>query len=273
MKHTASLRSLTASAIYRMARAVAPHVYAQDGLISVHNHDFLRDPAFQSAYARGVKALRGGEDYNWHWRVHIALWAATTACGVDGDFVECGVNRGFMSSAIMEHLDWDSRGRMFYLLDTFSGLDVRFVSPVEAQSGSLDRNRRELSSGFYVDGVASVVDNFAQWKQVRIVVGAVPDTLVQVDASKIAYLHLDMNCAPPEVAAAEHFWNRLVPGAVVLLDDYAYLGYAEQKKAMDAFAAARGVAICSLPTGQGLFLKPALDRRRGDSREGPPHER
>ena len=65
-----------------------------------------------------------------------------------------------------------------------------------------------------------------------------------------------MNCAPPEVAAAEYFWDRLLPGAVVLLDDYAYLGFGVQKSAMDAFAAAKGVAICSLPTGQGLLLKP-----------------
>jgi hypothetical protein len=58
------------------------------------------------------------------------------------------------------------------------------------------------------------------------------------------------------VAAAEYFWDRLLPGAVVLLDDYAYLGFGSQKKAMDGFAASKRVAICSLPTGQGLLLKP-----------------
>ena len=66
----------------------------------------------------------------------------------------------------------------------------------------------------------------------------------------------DMNCAPPEVAALEHFWPRLVSGAVVLLDDYAYLGFESQKRAMDEFAGYHGIAICSLPTGQGLLLRP-----------------
>jgi hypothetical protein len=32
------------------------HVYDQDGLRSVHNHEFMNDVAFQAAYARGVKA-------------------------------------------------------------------------------------------------------------------------------------------------------------------------------------------------------------------------
>lgn len=245
-----------ASLTYRAARALAPGVYAQDGLISVHNHDFLADPAFRRAYERGLRALDGGDDYRWHWRIHVGLWAAASASRLSGDFVECGVNRGFLSSAIMEALDWDRQGRTFWLLDTFSGLDERFVSEQERRAGTLQRNRDEIASGFYVRGPESVVANFAQWRNVRIVVGAIPDTLPQVTAASIAYLHLDMNCAPPEVAAAEHFWDRLLPGAPVLLDDYAYLGYGAQKAALDAFAARKGVAICSLPTGQGLMLKP-----------------
>ena len=51
-------------------------------------------------------------------------------------------------------------------------------------------------------------------------------------------------------------WNRLVPGAPVLLDDYAYSGYEWQKVGMDAFATEHGLSILSLPTGQGLLIKP-----------------
>jgi hypothetical protein len=60
----------------------------------------------------------------------------------------------------------------------------------------------------------------------------------------------------PELAAIQFVWERLVPGAVVLLDDYAYYGYLSQKLAMDQFAQEKGVKILSLPTGQGLLLKP-----------------
>ncbi len=256
MRLPRALTRFAAALAYRAARVLGPGVYAQDGLVSVHNHDFMHDPAFMRAYARGRKALDGREDYRWHWRIHVGLWAAAAAAKLDGDFVECGVNRGFLSSAIMEYLDWDLRGRTFWLLDTFAGLDERLVSPEERERGALLRNRDELASGFYVRGAESVVANFAQWKNVRIVVGAIPATLPQVQTTRVAYLHLDMNCAPPEVAAAEYFWDRLVPGAMVLLDDYAYLGFGAQKRAMDAFAAEKGVAVCSLPTGQGLMVKP-----------------
>jgi macrocin-O-methyltransferase TylF-like protien len=256
MSALSAARKSIARGLYSLLHIAAPAVYAQDGLISVHSHAFMQDPAFIAAYARGVKAIGGTDAYRWHWRIHIGLWAAELASRLEGDFVECGVNRGFLSSAIMEYLVWNSLDRDFYLLDTFTGLDERFLSDQEREGGALRRNTEKLQSGFYVRGVDDVRANFAQWPRARIVEGAIPETLEQVNARRIAYLHLDMNCAPPEVAALAHFWERLVAGAPVLLDDYAYLGYTPQKLAMDEFAHARGVTVCSLPTGQGLIIKP-----------------
>ncbi|MEY2942036.1 MAG: hypothetical protein RLY97_50, partial [Pseudomonadota bacterium] len=69
----------------------------------------MGDPIFQAAYARGVQAV--GQDYHWHWRVHTGLWAARLAANLPGDFAEFGVNRGFLSSAIMQMLDWNATDR------------------------------------------------------------------------------------------------------------------------------------------------------------------
>ena len=60
-----------------------PNVYTADGLRTVHNHDFVRDPDFVRAYARGVAAA--GEDYDWQWRVHLGLWAATSAARLESN--------------------------------------------------------------------------------------------------------------------------------------------------------------------------------------------
>lgn len=230
------------------------HAYEQDGLCTLHNHEFMDEPAFQSAYARGIKAT--GMDFNWHWRVHVGLWAAQLAVRLEGDFVECGVGRGFLSSSIMAHLDWNALDRTFYLLDTFSGIDERYVSPAELADGAVEKNGFMVEYGFYAQSAEPVVENFAEWRNVRIIVGPVPETLHEIAADTIAYLHLDMNCAPPEIAAIDHLWDRLVVGAPILLDDYAYIGYRHQKLAMDDFAARKGVHILSLPTGQGLIVKP-----------------
>jgi len=65
-----------------------------------------------------------------------------------------------------------------------------------------------------------------------------------------------MNCAGPERAALEYFWDRLSPGGMVLLDDYARHSFDALAEAIDPVAAARGADVLSLPTGQGLICKP-----------------
>lgn len=241
---------------YWIPRKVLRDVYSDDALICLNSHAFMDDPAFQRAYERGVQALGGKDIHHWHWRVHVGLWAAATASRIEGDFVECGVSHGFLSSAVMEYLDWDQLGKMFYLLDTFAGMDPRFVTAGEREAGALIKNQAALDFGIYGSSVDSVRANFAEWDNQRIVVGAVPDTLEQVEANSIAFLHIDMNCAPPEVATLRYFWPRLSPGAIVLLDDYANRGRDDQRIAMDEVARELGVQICALPTGQGLLVKP-----------------
>jgi hypothetical protein len=227
--------------------------YEFDGLFSIHNHDFMEMPEFIEAYNRGIEAA--GTDYKWFWRVHIGLWAARSAIRIEGDFVECGVNRGFLSSAIMKSLDWDRQGRTFYLLDTFNGTDMRYISEIEKAAGVIERGKKELESGFYTSNRQAVEKNFMEWVNKRIIVGSIPETLTQIVSTKLAFVHLDLNCSPPEVASLETLWGRVERGGLVLLDDYAYYGYQSQKEGVDTWAQKNGVPVASLPTGQGLMIK------------------
>jgi hypothetical protein len=232
----------------------SPYGYARDGLFTMNNDHFQRDEAFRAAYARGVEASNGS-DPQMEWRVHVALWAASTALRAQGDFVECGVNAGFMSSAIMRSLDWRGSGRRFYLIDTFSGPVLSQYSPREIERGRAANAESALAAGAYVTDLERVRANFSEWPNAVVVQGAVPDILSAVSFRDVAFLHLDMNCALPEKAALEFFWERLSPGAVVLLDDYAYFGNEGQAEAIDDLSARLGFRILSLPTGQGLIVK------------------
>jgi hypothetical protein len=228
--------------------------YAEDGLYTIHNQDFRDDPRFRAAYDRGVQAARG-VDQHLEWRIHVALWAASTALRVPGDFVECGVNAGFVSSAIMNYLHWSSQPRRYYLIDTFAGPVIEQYSAAEGDSGMAEMARRSVAAGAYVTDVERVRANFAEWPNAIVTQGAVPDILPEVPAGPIAFLHLDMNCAMPERAALEHFWPRMSSGALVLLDDYAYWNHGNQKTAIDSAARTLGANVLALPTGQGLIVR------------------
>jgi len=230
--------------------------YNSDGLFTVHSPHFRDGAAFQAAYARGLQASRG-VDPHFEWRVHVALWAASTALRAAGDFVECGVNAGFLSSAILQRLDWRSSGRRFFLIDTFQGPVAAQYSQQEIDQGRLRLAEQSLAAGAYVTDIERVRANFAEWPAAVVVQGAVPEVLPTLNISEVAFLHIDLNCAAPERAALEYFWDRLTPGAVVLLDDYGYLGQDCQRQAIDSAAESLGFEVLSLPTGQGLILKSA----------------
>jgi hypothetical protein len=220
----------------------------------MHRAPFLQDLEFQQAYARGVQASRG-VDPKMEWRTHVALWAASRALCAAGDFVECGVNAGFVSSSIMQSLDWRKLERKFYLLDTFSGPVLSQYSPIEIQRGRIDAAKSALAAGGYVTDLDRVRANFSEWPNAVVVQGAVPEVLDTVPFGQVAFVHLDMNCALPETRALEFFWGRLSPGGVVLFDDYTYFGHDSQTEAIDALAGVLGARILALPTGQGVVFK------------------
>jgi hypothetical protein len=228
--------------------------YSSDGFFTPHQPRFLADPRFQKAYRRGIEASRG-VDPRFEWRVHVALWAASRALLAQGDFMECGVNAGFLSSAIMEFLNWESTGRKFYLVDTFAGPPLSQYSAAEVQQGR-DRPAREaLASGGYVTDLERVRSNFAQWPSAVVFQGEVPGALAQLQIAQAAFLHLDLNSAGPECAALELFWPRVSERGLILLDDYAFFRSEPQGDALELVAKRLGIEILNLPTGQGLILK------------------
>ena len=155
-------------------------VYAQDGLYTLHNSHFIHDPRFQSAYRRGVQAGHG-VDAEMEWRVHVALWAADCCKHVSGDFVECGVNAGVISSAIMEKLGWQKIEKIFVLVDTFGGPILSQYSDEEVELGRKDMALDAIRRGAYVTDMERVKANYAEWPNVAVVQGAVPEVLERLN--------------------------------------------------------------------------------------------
>ncbi|MBF0618885.1 MAG: class I SAM-dependent methyltransferase [Candidatus Omnitrophica bacterium] len=230
----------------------AEYKYNAAGLVTAKNCDFMKEPAFIQASEAGQNQfdrldpnfLGGGG-----WVRHLNLWAGFHAKQLDGDFVECGVFRGGNAKAIMTYINYkEMKGRKYYLFDTFRGLDERYSSKDELDS---------YVGAYSNDVYPFVVDSFKDFPNVEIVRGAIPETLTRVDIKKVAFLSIDMNCVLPEMEALKFFWPKMVPGGIVVLDDYGWGGsHDRQKEAQDKFAESVGVKIFTLPTGQGMMIKP-----------------
>ena len=229
--------------------------YAQDLLYTYHNADFREEPRFETAYRYAVSSDQGAliRDCGIEWRVHVLCWAATVGMKIAGDFVDCGAGSGIFSSAVLRYVDLKQSDKRYFLFDTFSGLDQRYATPFEME--------RNVKLGYKTGRVSDKVNSLRERLEgfpIVIVPGAVPETLSGSGVGTVSFLSIDMNCASVEVAALEYFWPRLSPGACVVLDDYGYPGCKNQKAAHDEFASRHGVEILSLPTCQGLMIKPGI---------------
>src|ERR1700716_2000244 len=126
--------------------------------------DFLSDPRFMRAYGRGMdsghvigRPVGSREDIHIEWRIHTCCWAATHACRLPGDFVECGTNTGIMSLAVCDYVDFNATGKKFFLFDTFAGIPVDQISEREKALGRADENF------MYPDCWAIAQKNFASF--------------------------------------------------------------------------------------------------------------
>ncbi|MCY1248617.1 hypothetical protein D9M72_620630 [compost metagenome] len=111
------------------------------------------------------------------------------------------------------------------------------------------------NKGIYQDVFSIATRNFAKFPNAKLVRGALPGTLDGTSIGQIAYLSIDLNSAKYERQCIDAVWDRVVEGASIVLDDYAFKGQEEQNAMWNKFASEKGQVILTLPTGQGLMIR------------------
>ena len=152
--------------------------------------------------------------------------------GVVGDVVECGVWRGGSMMAVARTLRHDGdAGRTLHLFDTFEGMPPpteHDVAPSgETAATLLGAADREVADSIWcVAGVDEVVRNMTSTGYdpalVRYVKGKVEDTIPRAAPERIALLRLDTDWYESTRHELVHLFPRLVPGGILILDDYGH---------------------------------------------------
>lgn len=222
--------------------------YCNDMLIGLwRNLSFRHDQKFMSCF---YDAVKNEQEQSLIWRLHTLAWAAKNALNVEGDFVECGVFKGFCSSVILKYLDFQDIPRQAYLYDTFEGLPEK--TSTEQERRSWDYTKYDPEAIY-----TGVCEKFFTYKNVNIVRGIVPDSFEQAAPEKIAFLHIDMNSEKAEMLALEHLFDKVTPGGFIVFDDFGWTCNVNQMTAELAFMNERGHQVMELPTGQGVVIKHA----------------
>ena len=177
------------------------------------------------------------------WRAYLTSWLVNQAMFVEGDFVELGVQWGVLSKHYL--LETDLKDRRVWLFDVW-GDSEEFLSHPEMPSGA---------GSYEKDIYEAVRKRFAQFTNVEMVRGFVPETLKALSGNKIAYLSLDMNSWIPEMQSLEMLWEQVSVGGVVYFDDIGYENYFKLREVVGVFLKSVGQSLLYLPSGQAFLIK------------------
>ncbi len=228
-----------ADSIQAMSQHALGGFHFADNLFTwFRNMSMFDDKPFVKSWESNIESA---SDQAIVWRRYVLACAAYHCVQLEGDFVECGAYTGVGMKTIIDYLGGVNFPKMFWGYDLF-----------EHNDSMLNHAMPEHGTDLY----ERVQEKFIHYPQVELIKGFIPDCFEDNSPEKIAYLHIDLNQAPAEIAVLEHFFDRVVAGGIIILDDYEWSGiYRAQKLAEDEWFAKRNYKVMPLPTGQGLVFK------------------
>lgn len=225
---------------------------------------FQVEPTFQSAYSKGLEVSgtkesgqfvafkRQNRFYNLmaihRWVSHLPGWQA-----------ECGCWKG-LSSYMLNHqskrMNSTHDGSGFVVVDSFEGLSEptpedreiygRIPNPI---AGKYAR------AGKYKSTQEAVRKTLSEFPGIEYFQGWIPEILTHLPERTYSFVHIDLDLHDPIRGAIDYFFPRLVPGGVLVLDDYGSIGWPGAMKAGDEGAAACGETLLPLSSGQAILVR------------------
>lgn len=207
--------------------------------VGEHSRSMFRDAEFRQDYERFDRT-----NYRSFDRKFALRGFAERAATLPGDFVECGVYKGasayLLSKVIRSRAPW----KRLHLFDSFAGL-----SSPGPHDGSYWRK------GALAASLSEVQRNLAEFCDfIALYPGWIPERFCDVADRRFALVHIDVDLFDPTRSCLEFFGPRLVPGGVIVCDDYGFETCPGARRAVDEFAAAAATPVVHLPTGQGVLF-------------------
>jgi O-methyltransferase len=195
-----------------------------------------------------------------------AMWQAVNHIAdtkAPGDIVECGVWKG--GNLALAGMICEARGldRTIYGYDTYAGMSnpsdkdmLRSGQSVVERFEKLDRGDHNEWCYSPIDEVRANIARSTKYDRYRFVVGKCEETLRDPAnlPERIAVLRLDTDWYESTKAELEQLYPRVIPGGIVIFDDYGHWGGARQ--AVDEYFAGTPVLLTRIDYTGRLLVKP-----------------
>lgn len=211
-------------------------VAVDDMVVWFRNAGFLQQDDFISAFAPYAEdaTLRARI-----WRIYMLCWGAKSCLRLDGDFMDVGCYDGRTVDVMQRYCNFGKvAGKTWWLYDMFEN------PPEEAKKAGHGPK--------LFDTVRAMFEPLGDF---RVIKGPVPNSFAQGLPEKVAFAQIDLNAAEPEIGTLNAIYDRLVPGGMIIFDDYGFRRHRPTYEAELDYFSRRGDIVWESPTGQGLFIK------------------
>jgi hypothetical protein len=199
---------------------------------------------------------------------HYELFSKTI--NLPGDIVELGVFRGtslMQWANFLEIRNMGDRQKQIFGFDNFSGFD-----DLGLNDGMADKHYNKTIGGFnssifekLLEDAISIYDKdrFIPHKaRVKLVKGNIEETVPKFindnSGLRISLLHFDCDLYAPTKIGLEYFYPLVVPGGVILFDEYGIRPWGGESNAIDEYFMGKNIKIKKLdwsPNPGGYIIK------------------
>jgi hypothetical protein len=162
-----------------------------------------------------------------------------------GNVAEAGVFRGDFAKEINNVFP----DKTLYLFDTFEGFPAEDVARETITSNS--------KQGYYdFTSEQLVFEKLTHRGKAVICKGYFPQSALNVvaDNERFCFVNLDLDLYQPTYAGLKFFWDKMLPGGVILIHDYFGIYFPNVKTAVHDFEKWLGEPLKMMPIGDGLSI-------------------
>ena len=175
------------------------------------------------------------------WRLFILAQFARQVVALPGEAAEVGVYKGGSGRLISRLLP----EKPVHLFDTFTGMPP--TNPLEDH---------HLAGDFSDTSLPAVTAYLADCPNVSLHPGLFPVSAPNgFDARRFCFVHIDVDIHQSILDCCEFFHPRMVPGGILVFDDYGFLTCPGARTAVDRFFKGTPEKPIYLPTGQAIAVR------------------
>ena len=197
------------------------------------------------------RLVRYETNFQWDENVRELLDLLEKTVSLEGEIVECGSARCGTSIIMANFLKAKGIGKKIYACDSWEGFDREELAR-EREAGLLFDVPDKPHTSASHDYVTKKIRKLHLDDVIITVKGFFSDTLPNL-SSTFSFVLIDCDLRESVSYCAENLWPKVVPGGLVVFDDYTSPNYRGTKLAVDAFIAERRADIADHRLVQRLY--------------------